>query len=216
MEVSLPYLDRSEAGVRLAAYLQEYRSSPNTIVIALPRGGVPVAYEVARLLEIPLDITYPRKIGAPGNVEYAIGAVTEEGKGIFHQDVIDSLGVSDEYIKKTIEEERIKAGARLKLYRSGRPPLDVSGKRVLIVDDGIATGSTMEAAITSLKALGASEIVVCVPVGPPDSVRRIEARVDRVVCLATPLGFYAVGQFYQTFGQTSDEEVIELMEKTSG
>ena len=212
MQVPIPYRDRAHAGVFLAEALSSYQSHENVVVIALPRGGVPVAYEVAKRLHLPLDITYPCKIGAPGNPEFAIGAITEDGQGIFHEDVIASLSVSKNFLKKAIQEKKEQAQQRLKLYRSGRPPLDVNGKIVLLVDDGVATGATMEAAIKSLRSLSAQKIVVVVPVGPPDSMAKLESIADEVVCLATPQSFYAVGQFYEEFGQTSDEEVISLMQ----
>lgn len=211
MQVPVPYRDRAHAGVFLSEALSAYQSHKNVVVIALPRGGVPVAYEVAKRLHFPLDITYPCKIGAPGNPEFAIGAVTEEGQGVFHEDVIASLGVSQDFLKKVMEEKKEQAQKRLKLYRSGKSPLDVDGKIVLLVDDGVATGATMEAAIKSLRSLSVQKIVVVVPVGPPDSIAKLESIADEIVCLSTPQSFYSVGQFYEEFGQTSDEEVISLM-----
>jgi putative phosphoribosyl transferase len=210
------YSDRKDAGQALVSYLEKYRNDPSSIVIALPRGGVVVAYEIAQALQLPLDIISPRKIGAPGNPEFAIGAITEDGEGIFDENTIEALGVTPEYLKKTIEQEKQKAQQRLALYRQGRKPVNLAQKTVIIVDDGLATGATMKAAIKSIKARKAKQIIVAVPVSPPDTYREIEHIVDAIVCPHCPLGFMAVGQFYQHFAQTEDEEVIDLMQKSQG
>ncbi len=205
------YKNRCHAGQRLAQALQDYAEESNTLIIALPRGGVVVGAEVAKALKLPLDIVCPRKIGAPSNEEYAIGAITETGEGIISQE----LEVSEEYLKKTIAEETKKAKWRLDHYRKNRPPRNLKNKRVIIVDDGLATGSTMRAAIKTVRAEEAKEIVMAVPVAPPDTLSKLEKEVDKTVCLATPLSFYAVGQFYESFDQTTDEEVIALLEDTA-
>lgn len=209
----MSFIDRFDAGIKLAAALAKYRNDKNGIVLALPRGGVQTGYEVAKGLNLPLEITCPRKIGAPSNPEFAIGAITETGEGILHQEVIASLGVSQDYIKKTIAEEKEVAKNRLDLYRMGRPPRQLKGKTVLLVDDGLATGATMQAAIASVKKEGAGKIVLAVPVSPPHTLSEFRSEVDEIVCLMTPPGFYAVGQYYSDFSPVSDQEVIRLLHR---
>lgn len=207
------FRDRIDAGRRLGQALQPYANKPDTIVIALPRGGVVVGYEVATLLNLPLDIVCPRKIGAPFNPELAIGAITETGEGILSQDLINELGVSEEFIKTEMAKEKEMARWRLDHYRKGRPSRELGAKSVILVDDGLATGATMRAAIKTIRAEKAKEIVMAIPVAPPDTLSRLEQEVDKTICLAAPSPFYAVGQFYDLFDQTSDEEVIKLLEK---
>lgn len=206
------FKDRAQAGKLLAEALQKYAHHPKAVVIGLPRGGVVVAYEVARKLHLPLDIVSPRKIGAPQNPELAIGAITETGEGVFDQQLIHHLKVTPEYIQKTVDFEKQKAQKRLLMYRKGLPPRNLAGKVVLIVDDGLATGATMKAAIQSIKIEKASKIIVGVPVSPSDTLEEIREMVDEVVCLSVPPFFQAVGEFYQAFDQTEDEEVIRLLE----
>lgn len=207
------FRDRQEAGRKLAARLVSYRNDPHAIVLGLPRGGVVPAFEIARELNLPLDIVVPRKIGAPDNPELAIGAITEDGKGIFHHEIIERYGISSNYIVREIEKEKKEAQRRLKLYRGDRPPLDLKNKSVLLVDDGIATAATMRAAIASVKARKPSKIIVAAPVIAEDSLQKIRKEVDEIVVLDVPYFFMAVGQFYENFSQTTDEEVIELMKK---
>lgn len=207
------FRDRVDAGRRLGQALQTYANKPDTLVIALPRGGVVIGYKVAMILNLPLDIVCPRKIGAPFNPELAIGAITETGEGILSQDLIYELGVSEGFIKTAMEKEKEKAKWRLDLYRKGRPPRDLKKKCVILVDDGLATGSTMKAAIKTVRAEKAKEIILAVPVAPPDTLTQLEKEVDKTICLEAPSAFYAVGQFYEFFDQTSDEEVIHLLEK---
>lgn len=207
------FYDRKEAGEKLAKRLEEYKNKEKTIILALPRGGVVVAYQVASFLNLPLDLVVPRKIGAPGNPEFAIGAITEDGEGIFNEEIIKEYGISQDYIKKTVAEEKKEAVRRLNVYRGNRPPLDLRDKEVILIDDGIATGQTMLAAIKSVKKKGAKKIIVAVPVAAPDSLKEIKKEVNKVICLHSPFFFGAVGAFYQVFDQTTDEEVIELMEK---
>lgn len=205
------FLDRNEAGRLLAAALSQYRGADKTIVLGLPRGGVVVAYHVAQSLNLPFDVICPRKIGAPFNPEYAIGAITEGGKGIYNQDIIQRLGVTAEYVRVTAEKERLNAVRRLALFRKNRPPRDVSEKTVILIDDGLATGFTMKAAVESVRQEGAKKIIVAVPVGPRGTIEEMEALVDEVVCLSTPSFFEAIGLFYRDFTQVEDEEVIKLM-----
>lgn len=206
------FLDRFDAGRQLIQKLKKYSNDPKAIVLALPRGGVLTGYEVAKGLHLPLDITCPRKIGAPGNPEYAIGAITETGEGIFHDDAIAQLEIPEGYLEQKVEEEKEVAKRRLNLYRQNRPPRNIKGKTVLLVDDGLATGATMQAAIASVKKEGAGKIVVAVPVSPPHTLSELKGEADETVCLMTPPGFYAVGQFYQDFMPIGDQEVIRLLQ----
>ncbi len=194
------YEDRRDAGRQLVPLLQQYKDS-DAIILGLPRGGVVVADEVAKELSLPLDVTCPRKIGAPGNPEFAIGAVTETGEAILNTDV------HQEMIDAKVEE----AKERLTLYRKGRPKLDLAGKVVIIIDDGLATGSTMRAAIKSVSGQHPAKVVMAVPVSPPETYARLEALVDEAICPLIPTNFHAVGQFYELFDQTSDEEVITIL-----
>jgi len=205
--------DRVDAGKQLADKLLHYKEDPNAIVIGLPRGGVVLSAEVAKMLHLPMDVVCPRKLGAPMNPEFAIGAITETGEGIFNEEAINYLQVSDHYLEKIIEEEKEQARRRLKLYRQGMLPRNLKDKVIIIVDDGLATGSTMKAAITSVKAEGAQKIVAAVPVSPIDTYEEIRLMVDEIVCLSLPPLFQAVGQFYNHFGQTSDDDVVEIMKE---
>jgi len=205
------FRDRIDAGEKLTKELLQYKDQDNTIVVGLPRGGVPVAYEISQSLNLPLDVVCPRKIGAPGNKEFAIGAITETGAGIFGMGIIDRLGIPKDYIDEEVEKEKKRAQHRLDIYRKGMPPRDFKGKTVLVIDDGLATGSTMKAAIQSIRAEGADKIIVAVPVSPPDTLQEIRTMVDEVICLDAPVFFQAVGQFYMDFSPTEDEEVVALM-----
>jgi len=208
------FKNRVDAGQKLVEKLKQYKDQKETLILALPRGGVVVAFEVAKALNLPLDLVVPRKIGAPFNEEYAIGAITETGEGIFDLEAIASLKVTKDYLDKKVAEEKNEAERRLKAYRQDRPPLNLEYKTVIIVDDGIATGLTMRAAIKSVKEKKAKKIIVAVPTSAKDSLQTIKNETDEVICLDTPLFFGAVGAFYQEFGQTTDEEVIELMKKS--
>ena len=209
----LIFKDREHAGELLAELLENYREADDTVIIGLPRGGVVTAYAVASALKLPLDVVCPRKVGAPGNPEYAIGAVTETGEAILNDRVITALAVSDALLQKIIEHERDVAKARLKLYRKDRPAKEITGKTVIIVDDGMATGHTMKAAIKSVKAQNPRQVIVAVPVTPPDTIQEILPTVDQVIYLEAPSYFAAVGQFYEEFLPTSDQEVIECLHR---
>jgi putative phosphoribosyl transferase len=208
------FKNRVEAGQKLAEKLKNYKDKKDIIILALPRGGVVTAYAVAKELNLPLDLVVPRKIGAPFNEEYAIGAITESGEGIFDQEAIATVGATKEYLDKKITEEKKEALRRLKTYRKNRPPLDLKDKTVIIIDDGIATGLTMRAAIKSVKEKNAKKIIVAVPVTAKESLETVKKEVDEVIYLDAPEYFGAVGAFYENFGQTTDEEVIDLMEKS--
>lgn len=207
------FKDRRDAGRELADVLKKFKGAKDVIILALPRGGVAVAFEVANKLNLPLDLITPRKIGAPGNPEFAIGAISEEGEGIFDEEAVAMTGAGKDYINKEIFKEKAEAKRRLKIYRGELSPLQLSGKTALIIDDGIATGLTMRAAIQSAKKRGAARVIVAAPVAASDSLELIKKEADEVICLDEPVFFGAVGAFYENFGQTEDEEVIELMEK---
>ena len=205
------FKDRIDAGEKLAKALEKFKSSKDAIVLGLPRGGMVVADVVVRKLNLPLDLIVSRKIGAPGNPEFAVGAITEDGEIVLNKEVVEDHKVDDDYIERTANEEKKEAERILKTYRGDRVKLDLSGKTVIMVDDGIATGLTMEAAIKSVKKKGAKKVVVAVPCSAESSLRRIENIVDEVVCLYVPPFFGAVGAFYEVFGQPSDDEVVEIM-----
>lgn len=204
------FVDREDAGKKLASLLQEY-ADQNVIVLGLPRGGVITAYQVARALKAPLDVTCPRKIGAPWNPELAIGAVSEAGEATFNEDLLTMFNIPEQTLEAAIEREKAEALRRLVVYRSGKPPLALENKIVILVDDGLATGSTMKAAIRGVQARKVKQIIVAVPVSPPETLEEIQQLVHRAICLYAPPFFQSVGQFYQNFGQTSDEEVISLL-----
>ncbi len=211
----MQFLDRRDAGFRLAEKLASLRGRPGLVVLAVPRGGVVVGAEVARALGAPLDIVIARKVGAPDNPELAIGAVAPDGTTVLDEGLVASLGVSDGYIRAAVEHERQEIERRLRAYRGDRPPLDVAGKTVVVVDDGVATGATTLAAIRYLRKQNPGELILAVPVGPPETIQRLSREADRVVVLYTPELFWAVGAFYQRFEQTTDQEVVELLREAA-
>jgi predicted phosphoribosyltransferase len=201
-----------DAGRQLAVRLSDLQARSDVVVLALPRGGVPVAFEIASSLGVPLDVFLVRKLGAPMQPELAIGAVAAGGVEVLSPDLIRDLGIPAAVIQQIAVRERMELDRRDQLFRIGRPPLDVSGRIAVLVDDGLATGATMEAAILSLRRMGPASIVAAVPVGAPETCERIARLVDRMVCLATPEPFDAVGQWYTDFSQTTDEEVRRLLQ----
>ncbi len=208
------FVDRADAGRRLAQRLLRTRSAGTGLVLAVPRGGVVVGYEIARRLEIPLDIVVARKIGAPFNKELAIGAVGADGSVVQREDLAGFFeNIEEEYLEAESRRQVAEIERRLQKYRGGRPEPDLKGQKIILCDDGIATGYTIRAAIQYLWNEGVAEITLAVPVAPADTLRTLQDEVDHVVCLASPEPFYAVGQFYQTFDQTTDEEVIRLLQK---
>jgi len=206
------FRDRVEAGRRLAEALAGFGGF-GCVVLAIPRGGVVVGFEVASRLGCMLDVVVPRKIGAPYQPELAIGAVTEDGGVIVEHEIAKLVGASEDYIKEAAGREIREIRRRVDRYREGRPPVEVRGKDVILVDDGIATGATMRAAISYVRKLGARRVIVAVPVAPPETVEKIRREADEVICLHTPSDFYAIGQFYENFEQTTDEEVIRLLKR---
>jgi len=206
------FRDRREAGEQLSAALRVYRDR-RPHVLAIPRGGVLVGYEVAVALRAPLDVVVPRKLRAPGNPELAIGAVAHDGSVYLDEALVAALRVTDDYLQAEIAEQSVEVKRRMLLYRGDRPPPSLSGMVAVVVDDGIATGSTMIAALRAVRAMRPAWLVVAIPVAPADGVHRLHAEADDVVCLHRPPVFYAVGQFYENFAQTTDEEVVALLRR---
>lgn len=205
------FLNRTEAGQFLAENLSSYANRDDVIVLGLPRGGVPVAAGVAKELNAPLDVFVVRKLGLPGHPELAMGAIATGGVRVFNGEVVNALRIPDEVIDAVSAEELVELQRRENAYRAGLPPLDVEGKTVIVVDDGVATGSTMLAAVSALRQLNAARIVVAAPLIAASSCREIQRKADEVVAVMIPERFYAVGQWYEDFSQTSDEEVCELL-----
>jgi putative phosphoribosyl transferase len=210
------FRDRLEAGRYLAAALQQYAGRPNLLVLALPRGGVPVGYEVARALHAPLDVMLVRKLGVPGHEELAMGAIASGGIRVISDDVVRALGIPDRAIATIAAHEEHELERREQVYREGRAPPDVEGRTVILVDDGLATGSTMRAAVAALKAQNPERLVVAVPVAATETCEALRREVDEVVCALAPEPFFAVGNWYQDFSQISDHEVRELLRHASG
>jgi putative phosphoribosyl transferase len=205
------FRDRREAGQLLAEQLGFLKGREGVIVLGIPRGGVVVAHEVAQAIGAPLDVYITRKIGAPHNPELAIGAVASDGGMVLDHDLIQQLGVPEDYIERETERQRREIERRAREYRGDRPPLDLAGKTVVVVDDGVATGATTMATLRALKKQELKELILAIPVGPPDTVRELGKEADRVICLSTPRLFWAVGTFYAVFDQTSDAEVKQLL-----
>ena len=207
------YLDRAHAGRTLAAALRRYAGRPDVVVLALPRGGVPVAERVAEALDAPLDVFLVRKLGFPGSEEFAMGAIASGGVRILNEPVLERYGVPETLIETVARREGLELARREKTYRGGQPPLELRGKTVIVVDDGLATGFSMRAAVKALRALGPGKVVVAVPVGPRETVEDLRRIADEVVCPATPEPFLAVGSFYENFEQTSDRDVVDLLSR---
>ena len=210
------YQDRRHAGRVLAPALRAYASRPDVVVLALPRGGVPVAYEVAQALDLPLDVFVVRKLGVPDQEELAMGAVASGGTCVLHDEVIALLKVPKEDVELAVLREGRELLRRERIYRRGRPPQEVAGRTVILVDDGLATGASMRAAIRSLRQREPARIVAAVPVAAPETCAAISEEADEAVCAATPHDFHAVGFWYDDFSQTTDAEVRALLEAGSG
>ncbi|MEM4281891.1 MAG: phosphoribosyltransferase [Candidatus Caldarchaeum sp.] len=205
--------DRVDAGRRLAKQLRK-KIQGDCVVLAIPRGGVVVGYEVAKELNCPLDIVISRKVGAPGQPELAVGAVAEDGTVFVDEEIANIVGVSKEYVQRKALEEDREVRRRAEAYRGGRAMPELRGKTVILVDDGLATGLTMKAAVHMARNSGAEKVIVAVPVSPPETLEKLKKLADDIVCLETPIEFYAIGQFYESFEQLSDEEVKEILRRS--
>jgi putative phosphoribosyl transferase len=210
------FSDRTEAGRRLAERL-EHLKDQQSVVLALPRGGVPVAYEVAKALEAPLDLVLVRKIGAPFQPELAIGAVVdgERPELVLNRDVVDEYRISESYVESERRRQLDEIERRRELYLAGRPRAPIRDRTAIVIDDGIATGATMEAAVLATRRAGPKRLVLAVPVAPPDTIERLRSKVDEVVCLMVPAFLGAIGSFYRDFRQLDDGEVIELLQRAA-
>jgi putative phosphoribosyl transferase len=205
------FLDRTEAGRLLAAQLGEYANRSDVWVLGLPRGGVPVAYEIAQALNLPLDICLVRKLGVPGQPELAMGAIAPDDVMVLNHEILKSIGISRLALQQVVEDEQQELERRDRAYRENRPTPDVQGKTVILVDDGIATGSTLRAAIATLRHHNPKEIVVAVPVAAVSTCELLRAIVDKIICLSTPEPLNSIGMWYVDFSQTSDQEVRHLL-----
>ena len=207
------YLDRLGAGAILASYLEDYAMRSDVIALALPRGGVPVGYEVALALSIPLDVFVVRKLGVPGHEELALGAIASGDTVVFNDQLIDELKLEEFALQDIKHSEQKELLRRERLYRGSRPFPELKGKTVILIDDGIATGATMRVAVKAIRAHNPVRIIIAVPVAAHSSCEEIAALVDEMICPVKPIKFYAVGMWYKHFSETSDKEVIELLEK---
>jgi putative phosphoribosyl transferase len=209
----MPLRDRLEAGRVLATRLEKYANRPDVLVLALPRGGVPVAFEVAGALNTPLDVFLVRKLGAPGQPELAMGAIASGGAFVVNEEVVRALGITEDELRDVAAKEMQELERRERAYRDGRPPPDVRGKTVILIDDGLATGSSMMAAVAALRQEHPERIVVAVPVAARATCDQLAGQVDDVVCAMTPEPFLAVGLWYEEFSQTNDDEVRDLLRR---
>jgi predicted phosphoribosyltransferase len=207
----MPFFDRSEGGRRLAERLQKYAHCAGCLVLGLPRGGVPVAYEVARALHLPLDIFLVRKLGVPGHEELAMGALASGGVKVLNEDVVGPLRISPKSIDAAAAREKRELERREREYRDGRPAPEVTGRTIILVDDGLATGASMRAAVLALRKSRAKRIIVAVPVASPRTCSEIGEVADEVICAETPISFSAVGEWYYDFSQTTDRQVRDLL-----
>lgn len=208
------FRDRRDAGVQLASRLKQYKGMRGALILALPRGGVVTGLEIARSLNVPLDVLIVRKIGAPFQPELAAGAVSETGTVVLNQYVVSSYGITKSYIGDEVSRQKEEISRRIKLYRMGKGIGELEGKIIILVDDGVATGATMKAAIATLKREKIEKLVVALPVAPPDVADEIRGMVDEFICIETPPYFMAVGNHYMDFSQVSDAEVIEILQES--
>jgi putative phosphoribosyl transferase len=209
------FADRFEAGRLLASRLEEFANRNGVVVLALPRGGVPVGYEVARALHAPMDVFVVRKLGVPGQEELAMGALASGGVTVLNRNVVEALGISQAAIDAAVSREESELERREREYRHRRPAVEVHGRTVILVDDGLATGSSMRVAATALRKKSPAQIVAAVPVAAPSTCSEFETEVDKVICAATPEPFWAVGQWYRNFSQISDGQVRELLRRAA-
>jgi putative phosphoribosyl transferase len=210
------FLDRADAGRRLAAQLTPYAGRPDVVVLGLPRGGMPVAQEISRALHATLDVFVVRKLGVPGQPELAMGAIASGGVRVLNEEVVHQLRIQPSAFESIVAREQAELERRERTYRGDRPALAVEGKTVIVVDDGLATGSTMRAALSALRRQEPERLVVAVPVGAAETCDELRKLADDVVCLHAPDQFYAVGVWYRDFSETSDQEVREILDQASG
>jgi putative phosphoribosyl transferase len=208
------FKDRRDAGIRLASRLLQYKDNKDVLVLALPRGGVATSYEVAQSLGVPLDVLIVRKIGVPWQPELAAGAVSETGALVLNKLIVSGYRISKEFLEKEISRQKDEISRRVELYRKGNSIIDPDGKIVILIDDGVATGATMKAAIETLRAAKTKKIVVALPVAPPDTADELKGMSDDFICIETHQDFLAVGNYYLDFTQVSDEEVVEFLQKS--
>jgi putative phosphoribosyl transferase len=209
------FKDRVDAGKKLAKELSKYANHSDVIILALPRGGVPVAFEVAKELNVEMDIFIVRKLGVPGNEELAMGAIASDDIRVLNEDVVSSFQIPDRVIAVVAANELRELERRERAYRKNRPKPEIGGKTVILIDDGLATGATMRAAVEALKTKNPAKIIVAVPTAAADTCMFFKEKVDEVICVATPEPFYGVGAWYGDFSQTTDEEVCELLDKAA-
>ncbi len=210
-----PFHDRRDAGRFLATKLSDYADRSDVLVLALPRGGVPVAYEVAQALHAPLDVFLVRKLGVPGHEELAMGAIASGGVRVLNEQLVQSLHIPPSAVEAVVAREQRELARRERAYRDDRPPPDVRGRTCILVDDGLATGSTMRAAAAALRCEAAASIVIAVPVAPVETCEELQTEADRIICAVMPEPFYAVGLWYEDFTQTTDEEVYDLLARAA-
>lgn len=211
---SIYFANRTDAGSQLAERLQEFANRPETLVLAIPRGGVPVGYEVAAGLHAPLDIFLSRKLGVPGNEEFAFGAVVAGGGRFIDESIVEAAEIPQDEVEQIAAASLKELERRAQILRGDRPPPCIAGKKIILVDDGIATGASIYAAVRALRELRPQELIIAVPVVPRSTLERLQREVDKFVALSSPEDFHAVGQFYRDFSQTSDSEVIELLARS--
>jgi len=211
----MTFEDRTEAGKRVARELAAYANRQDVVVLGMPRGGVPVAFEVAQALRAPLDVFLCRKLGVPLQEELAFGAIALGGVRVLDEQIVEAVALTQREIDEITLRESKELERRERVYRAGRPPFDVAGLTVILVDDGIATGASMFASVRALKQLKPARIVVAVPVAPAATCKKLSTEVDELVCVHRPGSFYAIGQFYLDFSQLTDEEVVELLERAT-
>ena len=209
------FRDRHEAGRLLAERLAAYTDRSDVVILALPRGGVPVAFEIAAALHVPLDVMVVRKLGVPGHEELAMGAIASGGVQVVNQEVVRHLGLSQAVLESVAATEYQELTRRERAYRGSHGPASVEGRTVILVDDGLATGSTMRAAVAALRGRHPARIVIAVPTAAPETCEELKTEVDEIVCATTPTPFYGVGQWYDDFSQTTDEEVRDLLEQAA-
>jgi len=209
------FKDRVDAGKKLAKELSKYANRSDVLILALPRGGVPVAFEVAKELNVEMDIFIVRKLGVPGNEELAMGAIASDDIRVLNEDVVSSFHIPDRIIAVVAANELREIERRERAYRKNRPKPEIEGKTVILIDDGLATGATMRAAVEAIKSKSPAKIIVAVPTAAADTCLFFKEKVDEIICVATPEPFYGVGAWYGDFSQTTDEEVCELLDKAA-